>query len=46
MDAPHFKKPVEDEETINIVGFFCSRLNGYISAKVIVSELGLLPGKN
>lgn len=45
VDAPHFKKPVESREQVSIIGFCCRRLKGFIRAKVIVAELGLLPGE-
>ncbi|KAH7730620.1 Protein ARRD-26 [Aphelenchoides avenae] len=45
LDAPHFRQPVQAEESVNIIGCCCRRPKGYISADMTVAELGLLPGE-
>ena len=45
LDAPHFRQAVRAKDQVNIFGCFCRRPKGWISAEVIVSELGILPGE-
>uniref|UniRef100_A0A914ZBE6 Arrestin C-terminal-like domain-containing protein n=1 Tax=Panagrolaimus superbus TaxID=310955 RepID=A0A914ZBE6_9BILA len=45
LDAPHFRQSVRAHDQVNVIGCLCRRPKGWISAELIVGELGLMPGE-
>ncbi|VDK44793.1 unnamed protein product [Anisakis simplex] len=45
LDAPYMRQPTSSREESDVMGCFCKRKIGTISAQMTVDEMGILPGE-